>query len=156
MIKQNLKRREGEISEIAADFWLKYNPHRKAENMTGVMVADEALSKQRRSTNALATVSKKGDVKRKTRAGRKLNAVQAKYAKVMADIEAMLDIGMVVTLSDFDGYDKAVSASIIHKLRRAGRDVLTLTRNNVAVGWVLASSVFNTEIENEENDDVKG
>ena len=147
MIKQNLKRREGEISEIAADFWLKYNPHRKAENMTGAMVADEALSKQRRSTNALATVTKKGDVKRKARPRRQLSAVQARYAKVMADIEAMLDIGMVVTLGDFGGYDKAVSASIVHKLRRAGRDVLTLTRNNVAVGWVLASSVFKQEEE---------
>lgn len=147
MIKQNLKRREGEISEIAADFWLKYNPHRKAENMTGVLVADTALSTKRRSTDALLPERNKSSAKRKTRAGRKLNAVQAKYAKVMADIEAMLDIGMVVTLSDFDGYDKAVSASIIHKLRRAGRDVLTLTRNNVAVGWVLASSVFKDEEE---------
>lgn len=47
--------RKGEISVSAADEWLKRNPHRTSEHMTGKLVPDAVIRKLRRSTNHACT-----------------------------------------------------------------------------------------------------
>ena len=47
--------RKGEISVSTADEWLKRNPHRTSEHMTGKLVPDAVIRKLRRSTNHACT-----------------------------------------------------------------------------------------------------
>lgn len=51
LIKSNNNRQRSEISADACEAWLKRNPHRKAEAMTGKLVPDSVICKIRRSTD---------------------------------------------------------------------------------------------------------
>ena len=51
----NNRNREGDISVSAADAWLKRNPQRTAEHMTGKLAPDAVIRKLRRSTNHACT-----------------------------------------------------------------------------------------------------
>ncbi len=142
MLQQNIKR-ESDISMSAADAWLKQNPHRTAEHMTGKLAPDSVIRKLRRSTdNACAKASP--DTLRDS-AGRRMNPTAARYTKIMHAIESKLNDGKVITHADFDGYSTPIIVKMVRQLRNKGCDVLTLTRLNKAVGWCLASTVFDNE-----------
>lgn len=51
MALQTNQTKKNSISIIAGDFWLKYNPHRKAENMTGKLASDKRFTRKYRSSN---------------------------------------------------------------------------------------------------------
>lgn len=139
MLQQNIKR-ESDISADQATEWLKKNPHRTAENMTGKLAPDSVICKLRRSTeNACAKPNP--DTLRDS-AGRRMNPTAARYTKTVRAIEAKLNDGKVITRADFDGYGTAIIVKMVRQLRDKGCDVLTLTRLNKAVGWCLASTVL--------------
>lgn len=152
---QNRRKKQSNISEIAADFWLKYNPHRKAENMTGQLVDDSALTAKRRSTDAAIDIKRKATAQAAKACAKKAkpvltprkpvreSAVNLRYAKVYNYIQEQLAAGKVVTFEHFDSYPKHVVGGIIHKLRRAGHDVLTVTYDNRAIGWCLKDTLIN-------------
>lgn len=54
MLKQN-RSKKSDISAAAADAWLKQNPHRTAESMTGQLVPDSVICKISRSTQGVVT-----------------------------------------------------------------------------------------------------
>lgn len=139
MLQQNIKR-ESDISADQATEWLKKNPHRTAENMTGKLAPDSVICKLRRSTNNACAKSNPDTLR--DSAGRRMNPTAARYTKTIRDIESKLKGGKVVTHADFDGYGTAIIVKMVRQLRDKGCDVLTLTRLNKAVGWCLASTVF--------------
>lgn len=139
MLEQNIKR-ESDISADQATEWLKKNPHRTAENMTGKLAPDSVICKLRRSTNNACAKSNPDTLR--DSAGRRMNPTAARYTKTVRAIEAKLNDGKVVTHADFDGYGTAIIVKMVRQLRDKGCDVLTLTRLNKAVGWCLASTVF--------------
>lgn len=142
MLQQNIKR-ESDISADQATEWLKKNPHRTAEHMTGKLAPDSVICKMRRSTeNACAKPNP--DTLRDS-AGRRMNPTAARYTKTVRAIELKLKGGKVVTHADFDGYGTAIIVKMVRQLRDKGCDVLTLTRLNKAVGWCLASTVLDKE-----------
>lgn len=51
MALQTNQTKKNSISIIAGDFWLKYNPQRKAENMTGKLADDKNFTRKYRSSN---------------------------------------------------------------------------------------------------------
>lgn len=51
----NNRNRKGDISISAAEEWLKHNPQRTAEHMTGKLAPDAVICKLRRSTNHACT-----------------------------------------------------------------------------------------------------
>lgn len=142
MLQQNIKR-ESDISADQATEWLKKNPHRTAENMTGKLAPDSVICKLRRSTNN-ACAKPNPDTLRDS-AGRRMNPTAARYTKTIRAIELKLKGGKVVTHADFDGYGTAIIVKMVRQLRDKGCDVLTLTRLNKAVGWCLASTVLDKE-----------
>lgn len=142
MLQQNIKR-ESDISADQATEWLKKNPHRTAENMTGKLAPDSVICKIRRSTNNACAKSNPDTLR--DSAGRRMNPTAARYTKTIRDIEAKLNDGKVVTHADFDGYGTAIIVKMVRQLRDKGCDVLTLTRLNKAVGWCLASTVFDNK-----------
>lgn len=54
MLQQNIKR-ESDISADQATEWLKKNPHRTAENMTGKLAPDYVICKLRKSNDHACT-----------------------------------------------------------------------------------------------------
>lgn len=139
MLQQNIKR-ESDISADQATEWLKKNPHRTAEHMTGKLAPDSVICKLRRSTNNACAKSNPDTLR--DSAGRRMNPTAARYTKTIRAIELKLKGGKVVTHADFDGYGTAIIVKMVRQLRDKGCDVLTLTRLNKAVGWCLASTVF--------------
>lgn len=139
MLQQNIKR-ESDISADQATEWLKKNPHRTAEHMTGKLAPDSVICKLRRSTNNACAKSNPDTLR--DSAGRRMNPTAARYTKTIRDIEAKLNDGKVITHADFDGYGTAIIVKMVRQLRDKGCDVLTLTRLNKAIGWCLASTVF--------------
>ena len=144
LLKHNAKP-ESEISAEQATAWLKQNPHRTAEHMTGKLAPDAVICKLRRSTNN-ACAKPHPDTLMDS-AGRRMNPTAARYTKTIRAIETALKNGKVVTHTDFDGYSTPIIVKMVRQLRDKGCDVLTLTRLNKAVGWCLASTVFNEEKE---------
>lgn len=142
MLQQNIQRKS-DISASAADDWLKKNPHRTAEHMTGKLAPDSVIRKLRRSTDN-ACAKPNPDTLRDS-AGRRMNPTAARYTKTVRAIELKLKGGKVVTHADFDGYGTAIIVKMVRQLRDKGCDVLTLTRLNKAVGWCLASTVLDKE-----------
>lgn len=142
MLQQNIKR-ESDISADQATEWLKKNPHRTAENMTGKLAPDSVICKLRRSTNNACAKSNPDTLR--DSAGRRMNPTAARYTKTIRAIESKLKGGKVVTHADFDGYGTAIIVKMVRQLRDKGCDVLTLTRLNKAVGWCLASTVLDKE-----------
>lgn len=142
MLQQNIKR-ESDISADQATEWLKKNPHRTAENMTGKLAPDSVICKLRRSTNNACAKSNPDTLR--DSAGRRMNPTAARYTKTIRDIESKLKGGKVITHADFDGYGTAIIVKMVRQLRDKGCDVLTLTRLNKAVGWCLASTVLDKE-----------
>lgn len=57
MLKQNYSNKS-DISEASADAWLKQNPHRKAESMTGQLVPDSVICKINMSTEHVYSPSR--------------------------------------------------------------------------------------------------
>ena len=51
MALQTNQTKKNKVSTIAGDFWLKYNPHRKAANMTGKLASDRNFTRKYRSSN---------------------------------------------------------------------------------------------------------
>lgn len=143
MLVRNNTKRESDITTDQATEWLKRNPHRTAENMTGKLAPDAVICKLRRSTNN-ACAKPHPDTLMDS-AGRRMNPIAARYTKTIRAIETALKNGKVVTHTDFDGYSTAIIVKMVRQLRDKGCDVLTLTRLNKAVGWCLASTVFNNE-----------
>lgn len=142
LLKQNAKP-ESDISADQATAWLKKNPHRTAEHMTGKLAPDSVIRKLRRSTeNACAKPNP--DTLRDS-AGRRMNPTAARYTKTIRAIESKLNDGKVITHADFDGYSTPIIIKMVKQLRDKGCDVLTLTRLNKAVGWCLASTVFDNK-----------
>lgn len=142
MLQQNIKR-ESDISADQATEWLKKNPHRTAEHMTGKLAPDSVICKLRRSTNNACAKSNPDTLR--DSAGRRMNPTAARYTKTIRAIELKLKGGKVVTHADFDGYGTAIIVKMVRQLRDKGCDVLTLTRLNKAVGWCLASTVLDKE-----------
>lgn len=142
MLQQNIKR-ESDISADQATEWLKKNPHRTAENMTGKLAPDSVICKLRRSTENACAKSNPDTLR--DSAGRRMNPTAARYTKTIRAIELKLKGGKVVTHADFDGYGTAIIVKMVRQLRDKGCDVLTLTRLNKAVGWCLASTVLDKE-----------
>ena len=141
-LKQNTQSKSN-ITADQASAWLKKNPHRTAEHMTGKLAPDSVICKIRRSTeNACAKPNP--DTLRDS-AGRRMNPTAARYTKTIRAIELKLKGGKVVTHADFDGYGTAIIVKMVRQLRDKGCDVLTLTRLNKAVGWCLASTVFDNK-----------
>lgn len=145
LIKNNIKP-ESDISQSQADAWLKKNPHRTAEHMTGRLAPDSVICKLRRSAN-FAVAKANPDTLRDS-AGRRMNPVAARYTRTFRAIESKLKGGKVVTHADFDGYSTAIIVKMVRQLRDKECDVLTLTRLNKAVGWCLASTVLNEDQSN--------
>ena len=142
LLKQNAKP-EGDITADQASAWLKKNPHRTAEHMTGKLAPDSVIRKIRRSTNS-ACAKPNPDTLRDS-AGRRMNPTAARYTKTIRTIESKLKSGKVVTHADFDGYSTPIIIKMVKQLRDKGCDVLTLTRLNKAVGWCLASAILDNK-----------
>lgn len=142
MLQQNIKR-ESDISADQATEWLKKNPHRTAEHMTGKLAPDSVICKIRRSTENACAKSNPDTLR--DSAGRRMNPTAARYTKTVRAIELKLKGGKVVTHADFDGYGTAIIVKMVRQLRDKGCDVLTLTRLNKAVGWCLASTVLDNQ-----------
>ena len=51
MLVRNNTKRESDITTDQATEWLKQNPHRTSEHMTGKLAPDAVICKLRRSTN---------------------------------------------------------------------------------------------------------
>lgn len=142
LIKNNVKP-ESDITADQATAWLKKNPHRTAEHMTGKLAPDSVICKIRRSTEN-ACAKPHPDTLRDS-VGRRMNPTAARYTKTIRAIESKLKSGKVVTHADFDGYGTAIIVKMVRQLRDKGCDVLTLTRLNKAVGWCLASTVLDNQ-----------
>lgn len=142
LIKNNVKP-ESDITADQATAWLKKNPHRTAEHMTGKLAPDSVICKIRRSTEN-ACAKPHPDTLRDS-VGRRMNPTAARYTKTIRAIESKLKSGKVVTHADFDGYGTAIIVKMVRQLRDKGCDVLTLTRLNKAVGWCLASTVLDSQ-----------
>ena len=54
MLQQNI-RRKNTVSARAAEDWLKQNPHRTAEQMTGKLAPDSVICKLRKSNDHACT-----------------------------------------------------------------------------------------------------
>lgn len=143
MLVRNNTKRESDITTDQATEWLKRNPHRTSEHMTGKLAPDAVICKLRRSTNN-ACAKPHPDTLMDS-AGRRMNPTAARYTKTIRSIELKLKDAKVVTHADFDGYSTPIIVKMVRQLRDKGCDVLTLTRLNKAVGWCLASTVFDNE-----------
>ena len=139
LLKQNAKP-ESDITADQASAWLKKNPHRTSEHMTGKLAPDSVICKLRRSTSH-ACAKPHPDTLLDS-AGRRMNPTAARYTKTIRAIESKLKSGKVITHADFDGYSTPIIVKMVKQLRDKGCDVLTLTRLNKAVGWCLASTVL--------------
>lgn len=144
MLVRNNTKRESDITTDQATEWLKRNPHRTSEHMTGKLAPDAVICKLRRSTNN-ACAKPHPDTLMDS-AGRRMNPTAARYTKTIRAIEAALKNGKVVTHADFEGYSTPVIVKMVRQLRDKGYDVLTLTRLNKAVGWCLASTVLDSKL----------
>lgn len=143
MLMRSNTKSESDITADAATEWLKRNPHRTSEHMTGKLAPDAVICKIRRSTNN-ACAKPHPDTLMDS-AGRRMNPIAARYTKTIRAIETALKDGKVVTHADFDGYSTPIIVKMVRQLRDKGYDVLTLTRLNKAVGWCLASTVFDNK-----------
>lgn len=144
MLVRNNTKRESDITTDEATEWLKRNPHRTSEHMTGKLAPDAVICKLRRSTNN-ACAKPHPDTLMDS-AGRRMNPTAARYTKTIRAIEAALKNGKVVTHADFEGYSTPIIVKMVRQLRDKGYDVLTLTRLNKAVGWCLASTVLDSKL----------
>lgn len=142
LLKNNVKP-ESDITAAQATAWLKKNPHRTAECMTGKLAPDSVICKLRRSTNN-ACAKPHPDTLMDS-AGRRMNPTAARYTKTIRAIESKLNAAKVITHADFDGYSTPIIVKMVKQLRDKGCDVLTLTRLNKAVGWCLASTVLDNQ-----------
>lgn len=146
-------------STIAGDFWLKYNPHRKAENMTNQFISDKTMAGIYRSPTHLFDSSKPKD----ELAPKRANAVKKKpaktYARVstgqirfsesvkqynddLANFETRLRNKELIKLGDFGERSRQTIFKMIRELRDRDLDVLTLsTANKTAIGWILEDTL---------------
>ena len=120
MLVRNNSKRESDITADAATEWLKHNPHRTAEHMTGKLAPDSVICKLRRSTNNACAKSNPDTLR--DSAGRRMNPTAARYTKTIRAIELKLKGGKVVTHADFDGYGTAIIVKMVRQLRDKGCD----------------------------------
>lgn len=147
-------------STIAADFWLKYNPHRKAENMTGQFVDAAVIVAHNRSPSCLFDGSSKP---KDELAPQRVKAVKNSSAKTytrvstgqirfsesvkqynddLAIFERRLSNKELIKIEDFGERSRQTIFKMIRQLRDAGLNVLTLsTSDKTAVGWILEDTL---------------
>lgn len=159
MALQTNQTKKNITSTIAGDFWLKYNPHRKAENMTGVTVSDEVHAAYGRNPSRLFVKSEVKDelapkrakaVKRKpvntyTRVSTgqiRFSESVKQYNDDLANFETRLRNKELIKIEDFGERSRQTIFKMIRQLRDNDLNVLTLsTSDKTAIGWILEDTL---------------
>ena len=159
MALQTNQTKKNKVSTIAGDFWLKYNPHRKAENMTGITVSDEVHAAYGRNPSRLFDKDKPKDelapkrakaVKRKpaktyTRVSTgqvRFSESVKQYTDDLANFEMRLRNKELIKIEDFGERSRQTIFKMIRQLRDNDLNVLTLsTSDKTAVGWILEDTL---------------
>ena len=149
-----------EITSLsAAEQWLEDNPHRKAENMTGVTVSDEVHAAYGKNPSRLfdndkskdkqspkrAHASKASTAKTYTRVSSgqiRFSASVDQYNKDIANFEKRLRNKELNKLGDFGDRSRQTVVKMIRELRDRNLEVLTIsTSNKTAMGWILEDTL---------------
>lgn len=139
-----IKAKKNSISIIEGDFWLKYNQHRKAENMTGQINRE---AKTRFTITPADRPAKKTaepvDKVKKSRASqaksgkRALKPVDIAYKADHEEFIRRLKAGQIVKPGDIGGRTKENMATMVSKMRVKKFPVITLSANGKElVGWI--------------------
>lgn len=158
LIRTNQIKRE--ITPLSvADQWLEDNPHRKAENMTGITVSDEVHAAYGRNPSRLFDKDKPKD----EHAPKRAKAVKGEPAKTytrvstgqirfsesvkrynddLANFEMRLRNKELIKVEDFGERSRQTIFKMIRQLRDNDLNVLTLsTSDKTAVGWILEDTL---------------
>lgn len=151
---------KSEITPLSvSDQWLEDNPHRKAENMTGITVSGEVHAAYGRNPSRLFDKDKPKD----ERAPRRAKAVKRKPAKAytrvstgqirfsksvnrynddLASFEMRLRNKELIKIEDFGERSRQTIFNMIRELRNKNIEVLTVcTSNKTAIGWILEDTL---------------
>lgn len=159
MIQQNISKKS-EISEAAADEWLKNNPHRTSDHMTGRLAPDSVIRRLRRSTDNACAKPNPDTLIERTRRRKSLftpntaradamavldETAESRRRRRLAGLEQVLLNDELLTVSEL-GKSATERSVTINDLRAMGYDLITLKRGRETIGCCMASAIFDNQI----------
>lgn len=137
LLKQNAKP-ESDISADQATAWLKKNPHRTAEHMTGKLVNESVLQRaSRRACHRWYLQRPESSVLHQQK-------LHGKVQRNVISVRQALLSGSILKPSEV-GDPRWIRLETLTKLGVEGLDIITLKRGNRYIGYCLASTVFDKE-----------